>query len=72
MCETFNNFGYWEPRTPEVLYIFFFEQPRIFSIVFGLQRIYIYGIMMTYGIQYDYQICKNMYFEEINGPTVGL
>ena len=31
-----------------------------------------YGIVMTYGIRCDYQLCKNMMFEEINGSTGGL
>ena len=65
-----NSFDCSELRTPEVLYIFIFEKPITFLIFSGFQKIYMYGIVMTNGIRCDYQICKNVMFEEINGPTV--
>ena len=70
--KTVKNSGCWEPSTIEVPYIFFFEKTTTFFIVIGYQRFYMYGIVMTYGIRCDYQLCKNMMFEEINSSTGGV
>ena len=60
------------PALQKYLIFSFFEKRTTFFIIIGYQRIYMYRIVMTYGIRCDYQLCKNMMFEEMNGSTGGL
>ena len=72
MCESCEQLWLLRSQNSRKYYIFYsLKKPTTFFLVIGFQRIYMYGIVMTYGIQCDHQVCKNMMFEEINVPSVG-